>query len=862
MSDPIWNQIEDIFSRALDLPEGEREAFVSVECGGNEELKAEVLQLLGQVDSSSDYLSSLARRVGIPLAGSSAEGLVGRDLGPYRLLHLLGRGGMGAVFLAEGRKDGFTVKAAVKVVSTGIMSESVRRRFREERRILAGLQHPNIARLFDGGVTEDGTPYLVMEYVPGRPIDEHCDALSSSVEDRIRLFLEVCEAVEHAHRNLVIHRDLKPTNVLVTESGTVKLLDFGIARALDPEGSDTLTATFHPRPMTLAWASPEQVQGLPVATTTDVYGLGLLLYRLLTGHHPYEVPGDSLSGAERVICETDPRPPHLTVDGPSSGVRGKGLPPTSSPGASEVARRRGTTPARLKKDLGGDLGRILLMALRKEPERRYGSVADLAEDLRRYLGHLPVSARPDSRFYRLNRFVTRHKAAVVVGALLGVLSLSLLTLGIRHTLTTRAHAAEIAREAQTTQEVTEFLLEILALSDPGDGLGDTLTVRAALERGVAHHRDHLANRPELRARMLEVMAEAYSGLGMNLDARALLQEALALRNETNQVGDSALAGTLTRLAAVYSATGRYSEAASFNGQALEVFERIGADSVLIGSVTGDLAVNLGNLGRPDSARALGGRALAVLRRHAGEYDPLTLRRASDYAWILRRSEEVDSAESLYREVLARVDPSQEETGELAVQTLNNLGFLLRSKGELEEAASLYRTALGDYGRWMVPSRRMTTLVNLASVQSLLGDSTGTEATLRERLSYAQDRWPEGSWRIGGAALALGRYYLERERFADAERFLREAVASYSESLRADHGWTANAESLLGSALGHLGKFDEGERFLLHGYENLLAGPGPEDRWTVDAVRRLAEFYELQGRSGEAARYRRLISSEG
>jgi len=858
MTDARWQRIEAIFTKALDLPEEEWESLLSVECGEDAQLREEVLHLLRQVHRSEDYLKDLAKRVGIPPGDTTPEGLVGRMVGSYRVVRLLGRGGMGAVYLGEREEGGFKLQAAVKLVATGALSESSRLRFLEERRILAALRHPNIARLFDGGFTEDGTPYFVMEYVEGRPIHEHCDRERLSVSKRVELSMQVLKAVQHAHQNLVIHRDLKPGNVLVTEDGQVKLLDFGIARVLDAAEGSFRTETVHPHPMTLAFASPEQVQGRPVSTATDVYGLGLLLYRLIAGRPPYEVPVGSQAMAERAICETDPLPLHRVLDGsPVGGDSPEGV-SAASMGPEEMARLRGTSIPRLRREMAGDLGRILHKALRKEPERRYQTVGELSDDLRRYLEGLPVSARPDTASYRLSRFVSRHRVGVIGVGVVSILALALMILGFRYTVTTRAQAARIAQEAATTQNVTDFLLEILSLADPGDGSGDTLTVRAALERGVAHHMDHLNDRPELRAMMLEVMAQAYLGLGMEIEATSLLQEALALRPETGELADTAVAGTLMRLAGAYQARGRFAEALSFHEQALEVLARVGADSVPIAFALGGAANALGRMELLDSARLLGGQALGVLRRHAGANDVRTLSQAVAYAMILRAAEEPDSAEALYRDLLSRLDVSGEGAGKIGAQALNNLGYLLRRKEAYAEAAALYRTSLEEYRLWMAPTERMTTLVNLASVQALQGDTAGAAATLQERLLYARESWPQGSWRVGEAAQALSRFYIRQERFAEAEAPLREAAASFSQTLGQGHAWTANAESILGAALGRLGRPTEAEPLLLRGFEALLAGPGADDPWTADAAGRLAEFLELQGRTDQAARYRAKI----
>ena len=309
MAEPAWSRIEEIFDLLLTRPPDEWDQVVTEECGDDDTLRREVESLIEHATQHDGYFDDLARRCGLPVAEQPTGGLVGSTVGAYVLERLLARGGMGAVYLGRRSEGDFEVRAAIKLVAMGVSSAHARHRFLAERRILSGLRHPNIAALFDGGVTDDGTPYFVMEYVDGLAIDRFCDQRALDLRGRLELFLQVCDGVDYAHRNLIVHRDLKPENILVDRTGHAKLLDFGIARALYAVEGAYQTATAQPRPMTLAWASPEQVQGAPVTTATDVYGLGLLLYRLLTGRHPYRIAGRSFSDVERAVCHQDPVPP-------------------------------------------------------------------------------------------------------------------------------------------------------------------------------------------------------------------------------------------------------------------------------------------------------------------------------------------------------------------------------------------------------------------------------------------------------------------------------------------------------------------------------------------------------------------------
>jgi serine/threonine protein kinase len=323
-------------------------------------------------------------------------------LGPYRILREIGAGGMGVVYLSE-RQDTYQKRVAIKVVRAGMASDEVVRRFRNERQILADLDHPSIGRLLDGGTTTGGSPYLVMEYIDGEPITDYCDNRCLSIADRLRLFQTVCAAVHHAHQHLVIHRDLKPANILITRDGTPKLLDFGIAKLLGPDNGDTALTRIGTAPMTPGYASPEQARGELVSTASDTYSLGVLLYELLCGQRPYSLPPNARpSDIERAICNTIPSSPSTRA----------------SSSAPEVSTRRGTSPQRLKRALAGDLDTIVLMAMRKEPDRRYASVAQLADDVRRHLEGLPVAARRDTFSYRLTKSVARNRVVYRQAALL------------------------------------------------------------------------------------------------------------------------------------------------------------------------------------------------------------------------------------------------------------------------------------------------------------------------------------------------------------------------------------------------------------------------------------------------------------
>src|SRR5690606_33623906 len=459
-----WQLLRVLLDQALDLPPERRDAFLSEACGDDAALRAELEALLEAEARAGTLLESpVAERAGelveqLVQAAPEPDALLGHQVGAYRLLHEIGRGGMGSVYLAE-RMDGqFEQRVAVKLLRRGLDTDDVLRRFLAERQILASLSHPQIAHLLDGGATPDGRPYLVMEYVEGEPIDVYCDARRLTIVERLARFLGVARAVQYAHRNLGVHRDLQPANILVTAQGGVKLLDFGIAKLLEAggeaESEQHTLAGF--RMMTPEYASPEQVRGEAVTTASDVYQLGLLLYELLAGDRPYRLAGRSPSEIERVICqEQAPRPSTTLL--PRRGTDSGGDPvPRTTPEQAAAARR--TTPQRLHRQLRGDLDAIISTALRKEPQERYASAEALVEDLERWLAGQPVRARGDAWTYRARRFAGRHRWALsAAAAFVLLLGAYAATVSVQASRVRRA-LAQARLEAEKSAEVTEFLI--------------------------------------------------------------------------------------------------------------------------------------------------------------------------------------------------------------------------------------------------------------------------------------------------------------------------------------------------------------------------------------------------------------------
>ena len=564
MSDSHWDRLEALFEAACALPPGERDAFLERECGDDLGLRDEVQSLLDADRSSNHLLDGSALDLAPPLAAPLTPG---RQIGSYRALEAIGHGGMGAVYRAERVDGGFDQQVALKLLHRDMETPELRARFLAERQLLARLSHPNIARLLDGGVTEEGRPYFVMEYVEGLPITLYCRQRDSSVDEILRLFVVVIDAVSYLHRNLVVHRDLKPSNIFVDHEGRVKLLDFGIAKLLAEELGEDQTRTGQLL-MTPGYAAPEQLQGAPVTTATDVYALGVVLYELLAGGRAYEVAGLTPTQLERTVCVDTPARPSSTV---------------------RDSRRR--------RHVAGDLDNICLKALAKEPERRYATAGQLGEDIRLHLSGLPVRARPATFGYLARKAIRRYRPQLTVAAA-ALAVLIVLGAWFTHRI---AHERDLARrEAARTTQVAKFLSSLFRVSDPEEARGEDISARELLQRGAARVGTELAGQPDLQATMDGVLGNVYLNLGLHEESDSLLTRAVALNQKLNVRDGPEYAEQLANLGQLRVEQGRYADADSVLTAALTIQRRdrrledtrIAATMVSLGHVmdlTGDYA---------------------------------------------------------------------------------------------------------------------------------------------------------------------------------------------------------------------------------------------------------------------------------
>ncbi len=791
-----WRLAKDIFDHAFDLSRASREALLAERCARAPGLLDEVNALLSAHDDIGSFLE--------PTAAAKKPAPLPERIGPYRVLRELGRGGMGVVYLGKRNDGNFRRRVAIKLIHPGLGADIVQR-FRAERQILATLDHPHIARLLDGGSSEDGRPYLVVEYVEGETIDRYCDRRCLTIPERLELFRTVCSAVHFAHQNLVLHRDIKPGNLLVSTDGVPKLLDFGIAKLLDSEDRARLTATQRgERPMTPEYASPEQVRGETLTTGADVYALGVLLYRLLTGRRPYQLRCPSQSELEDAICRQE-------VERPSMAARRADR---------EVARLRGVDgPRRLAHRLAGDLDIIVGCALRKEPHRRYRSAELLSDDVQRYLQGLPLMVREDSWRYRFHKLVARNPTTTAAIGLVSLITACLIAaLAVQHRqLVVQRERAESA--LQRSERVKEFMVDLFHLVDPLRTQPERIMARREiLDAGVFRLETEAEIEPEIRASLMVAIGLSYRNLGLFQEAEPLLEEALALRELLYGQGHPAVAESLAELSLLWHGKGRYGAAESFAQRALAIRRTLHNDDHpdLAYSLTNLALVQLARL-KIFAAKALLEEALAMRRRLAdGRDHPAVAESLTNLSLAYLPRGELTRGRALLEQALAMNRRLHGATHPEVARSLHSLGWVLDALGHYAEAEGLFRQAVAMHRRLYPgdhPDLAKSTHQLAKALQSQ-GAYDRAERLFREVLGM-NERLHEDPVHpdVAGSMNSLGLVLRDLDRQGAAVPFFRQALQINRLSLRKGHPSIAVTQTHLGGALASLGRYEDAEELL-------------------------------------------------
>jgi serine/threonine protein kinase/lipopolysaccharide biosynthesis regulator YciM len=867
-----WQRIQELFHLAAEKPRSEWRPFLDAESNGDQLLADRVMDMLVADERSSSVLDRDSLNLADELFDRSG-GAIGRRIGPYRIVRLLGEGGTGVVYLAE--RDDLGSSAAIKVLRDAWVSPSRRERFAAEQRLLAQLNHPAIARLFDAGTLDDGTPWIVMEHVEGVPVTEACRSRGMELRDRLRVFRTVCEAVVHAHQHLVVHRDVKPSNILVSQDGVVKLLDFGIAKQLEQlsEGERTQTGL---RMMTPAYAAPEQVRGEAVGVYTDVYALGVVLYELLSGKLPHESARDISGEMERQILEVEP-------------VR-----------VSAAARSGTDVFLSASRAEWQDIDVLCAKAMHKEPARRYASVDALIRDVDHFLAGEPLDAQPDSFQYRASRFVRRNRRMVVATTIVTVL---IAGLNVFYTVRlTRARDLAVA-EAARTGRIQHFVTQLFEGGDQAAGPAESLRVVTLVDRGVQQARS-LTSEPAIQAELFQTLGGIYQKLGNHGRADTLLRDALDRRTALLGATSADVGSSLVALGLLRTDQAKYAEAESLaraglsisnqtlpaghpqRAEATEVLGRVlsekgdykaaiqvlqdavrqraasGTESAEYASSVYELANAHFYAGDYDASDSLNRIVLDVHRRLYGDRHPTVSDDLVNLGAGQFERANYPEAEKFYRDAL---EITLAHHGRDHYKTASNLTMIGRSlvkQNKFDEATRLLNEALGVRERVYGPMHPAvaSTMNEIGSIALQTDRYPEAEAAYQRMIDIYTTAYNGKHYLIGIAQSNLASTLMARKDNRGAELLFRRAIAMYEATLPATNTNIGISKIKLGRTLLRQGRFAEAVENTRAGYDQLAPQMNPTVSWLTAARTDLAMAYDSLGRAAEASRLRAEIDS--
>ncbi|HEX6833801.1 MAG TPA: serine/threonine-protein kinase [Rudaea sp.] len=841
MNPEHWQRIAAVFDEIIELPPGERRAAAVERCAGDARLLAEVERLLAADDKGGHFESEAlhARDAAIESWSEPQPDLaMPSRIGHWRLLGELGRGGMGVVYLAQ-RVDGqFEQRAALKLVKRGLDTEAVLSRFLRERQILARLENPHIARLLDGGVADDGRPYFAMEFVSGAPLLEHCKQQRLPLEARIRLFVDICSAVQFAHNRLVVHSDIKPGNILITDDGQAKLLDFGIAKMLDGESGAAQTIGAAQRPLTPGYAAPEQLRGDPVTTAVDIYALGNVLYELLTGRGSLPVP--ATTNREDVLRfreTTDPKPPSAVAE----------------PGLPFRATR-----------LRGDLDTIVLTALQREAARRYETVQALAEDLERYLAGRPIQARRQSAAYRFARFVGRHKTGVALGTTAIVALMTTTGLSIYGMSMARQQMEQARAQALRAETTSRFLADVFGQVSPDQNKGQPITANQLLQAGERNVDSEAPHASPARSELLALLGRLYRDIGDRTHGQELIARALT---ETAAESTPAVVRARILLVAAMSESEdkeTYERALAHASESVTLLEREPtADPAALAEAHVQVGYALRHTGANERAAASLSAAIAGDSAILGADNENVAEENVQLGIALAATKRFDESERAFEHAIGAYTRRYGAKSVHVAHALDAFAGMRYDKGDLAQAERLYRQALDIHRQTLGPLSHDTLVGvnNLLRVLETRGEFAAALAEreeLKERSDTSKELTPTD--RVN-SDLAMSVDYIETSRFAEGERLIREAIGILRDAGEMDSAWYAYSLEFLGYALPWQGKFEEAEKALRSALKLTQSSAQPDASSTCRLQDSLSWVLDLQRRYADALRLARKVDAE-
>lgn len=799
MDKKTWHKIENIADRALSLPAKARELFISKECQGNTELQHEVEALIksitdseGWLEDPADFISDLFKDLPDELdVLQSTRSLIGKKVGAYTIIKEIAKGGMGTVFLAK-RTDGvFEHKVAIKLINADRATADNIERFKQERNILAELNQPGIAHIYDGGLTADGVPYFIMEYIDGIPITEYCIQNKLPLSDRINLFKKVLKAVQHAHENLIVHQDLKPDNILVTKEEDIKILDFGISKLLRKKTKESVPE-IKKHALTLSYAAPEQIRQQSITTAADIYSLGLVFFKSITNRLPYSLDGLLFTEAYEKILSFNPVPPSSNV-APNAGLK--------------------------TKDIGSDLDEIILKALQKHHRNRYRSASAFLADLKKFEKHLPISARDKTLTYVSKKYLRRNKKALSVATFILILIISFASFYTFRITEQRAQAQMAATKAE---EVSDFLIQLFEASDPASNLGNVFTTRELLRNGVQKS-EQLSGQPLLQARLFDITGQVYRNIGNFEQAKYLVGNAISLRERNLGYYHPLTLASKHNLGLVLNDIGDYHEAETIFRLVYEQRKKtLGSDHVETASTLSNLAYSIRRQGNYTLAEELARESLNVFTTKLGTDNIQTLDIMNKLAITLHNKGEYQEAEDIYLEVLEKRTELLGSPHPEVAQSINSLAALYLNTGQFLEARSLMMEALRIQKELFGPIHPNVAVVinNLGLVDTELQNYERAGEYFEEALAMRLEILGRDHTNTGISFFSIGNLMLEINRPDSAIASFEEAASIFKKELSDDHSFMVHSNLGIGRALSQKGLLEKAEPYYSESFEKI------------------------------------------
>ncbi|QQS35955.1 MAG: tetratricopeptide repeat protein [Ignavibacteriales bacterium] len=843
-------KIRQLFDSASNLPQSDREKFLNDKCD-DESLKNEILSLLRTIEHTDDFIENHVNEA-VTKRMSLDDPFIGKNIGSFIIDGKAGVGGMGIVYSGRRNDESFKQKVAIKILKQGLNSEYLLKRFLIERQTLANLQYPFIARLLDGGKTTEGLPYLVMEFIEGIPITEYCLKNNLNLNDKLKLFRDVCSAVQYAHQNLVVHRDIKPGNVLVTEDGHPKLLDFGIAKLLDEnmleEGEGlTRTGMWH---LTPDYASPEQIKGDNITTASDIYSLGVMLYQILTNLQPYKITNNSPSAISRIITEEN-------ILKPSEKVKQVSTLEFNNKIEDSGTKKKYDIRDKLHHHLKGDLDNIVLKAMQKDPLRRYVSVEQFSEDIRRYLVGLPVIAQKDTAGYRLSKFIQRHKTGFVVSSIF-VLFMIISIILIAWQANVAAGERDKARtEAVKVETVNKFLQDMLSSVDPNE-IGKDVKVYDVLKKAADDVGKRFEGQPEIEAAIRKTIGKTLTNLGEFDQAKPHLDRALELNrkvygNESNQA-----AASIYDIAFYYHWIADLKTADSLYQISISMLRRNkDAPPRDLANALNDYGILKNDFAEYENAKRYHEEALDIFIKNFGEKERDVASVVNNLAITLHELKEIDEAEKYFLKSLKlNIELFGEDSPE-ASSNYNNLGYIYVDKNDYTKAEWYYKKSLDLKIKYYGDKHSLVGL-GLMNFGGFLFRAGKIDESFRY-ISRALENFntslnSDHIW-VGMTNYWYGKVLLEKKEYVSAEKYLRNALKIQTKNYPEDHPNIITASGELGISLYYLKRYPEAEKLLFYGYQQVVKQRGEKNISAVRFLDYLIKLFDVTNQKDKAHQYK-------